>query len=235
MQIRKHIPNIVTCLNLLAGCAAIIAAIEYGDLRWAAGFIVLAAVFDFFDGMLARLLKVQSPIGADLDSLADVVSFGVAPAMSLYVALSGWVEPYGIATYGVFVLAAFAAVRLAKFNNDTRQSTSFIGLPVPANALFWIAYFYLCGLTEEPVITGLPLLALTLVLVCLFSYLMVCELPMLALKMKSMAWRGNEWRYILVIASAVFVALWNIGGFAPAIILYVLMALVARKRTQEQG
>ena len=185
--------------------------------------------------MAARILNAKSSIGADLDSLADVVSFGVAPTMCLYTALAAVVEPsYRFATYGVFLLAAFAALRLAKFNNDTRQTTSFIGLPVPANALFWIAYIDLFSLDSSPVMAGLPLLVLTLVLVFLFSYLMISELPMLALKIRSLAWRGNEWRYILVIASALFVAVWGIGGFSPAIVLYLLMAIVAKRTGCEQ-
>lgn len=235
MNIHRHIPNAITCLNLLAGCVAIIAAIEYRDQTVAAGFIILAAGFDFFDGMAARILNAKSSIGADLDSLADVVSFGVAPAMCLYEALEAVVEPsYRFATYGVFLLAAFAALRLAKFNNDTRQTTSFIGLPVPANALFWIAYIDLFSLDSSPIITGLPLLVLTLALVFLFSYLMVSELPMLALKIRSLAWRGNEWRYILVIASALSVAVWGIGGFSPAIVLYLLMAIATKRIDRER-
>lgn len=224
MSFRKHIPNAITCLNLLSGCAAILVAIEYRSLPLAASFIILGAVFDFFDGMAARLLNVKSPIGADLDSLADVVSFGVAPAVCLYIALSGALAPsLHFAAYGAFLLAAFAALRLAKFNNDTRQTTSFIGLPVPANALFWIAYVDLC-FSNGGLLRGLPLLFITLLLIFIFSFLMVSELPMLSLKVKSISWRDNKWQYILVMTSAFFVTVWGLGGFAPAIIVYILMA-----------
>ena len=139
---KKHIPNTITCCNLISGCAATVFAI-YGVPELALSLIILGAVFDFFDGMSARLLHVSSEIGKELDSLADVVTFGVAPSSILYWYLGmidypAFLEPMReVVPFFAYVLAAFSALRLAKFNLDTRQTTSFIGLPTPADALFW--------------------------------------------------------------------------------------------------
>ena len=138
----RQIPNSITCCNLISGCMATGAAFEgrYGE---AFLLIIIGAVFDFFDGMSARLLKVSSPIGKELDSLADVVTFGVAPSAMLFqlfheVHYPGFMAPLrDIMPYTAFLMAAFSALRLAKFNLDTRQTTSFIGVPTPANTLFW--------------------------------------------------------------------------------------------------
>lgn len=142
MGIKKHIPNSITCCNLISGCIATTFAFA-GDAKMALLWIIIGAVFDFFDGMSARLLHVSSPIGKELDSLADDVTFGVAPATILFSELSVLEYPgvlLGIKDYipyVAFLMAAFSALRLAKFNLDERQTTSFIGLPTPANALFW--------------------------------------------------------------------------------------------------
>ena len=139
---KKHIPNTITCCNLISGCVATVFAL-FGIPEMALLFIILGAVFDFFDGMTARVLGVSSPIGKELDSLADDVTFGVAPASILFwflgiidypEFLEGW---RNVIPFLAYIIAAFSALRLAKFNLDTRQTTSFIGLPTPANALFW--------------------------------------------------------------------------------------------------
>ena len=141
-SIKKYIPNALTCCNLLSGCVATSFAYN-GDIKAAFLFIILGAVFDFFDGMAARLLHVSSPIGKELDSLADNITFGVAPSMMVYFELGQlncpvFLEPLKtFLPYIAFLIAAFSALRLAKFNIDERQSKSFIGLPTPANALFW--------------------------------------------------------------------------------------------------
>lgn len=140
--ITRNIPNTLTCGNLVSGCIATVMALG-GDARYALIWIIIGAVFDFFDGMSARLFGVSSPIGKELDSLADDVTFGVAPSAIVFAQLSvmeyptvlASVEPY--IPYCAFLIAAFSALRLAKFNLDTRQTTSFIGMPTPANALFW--------------------------------------------------------------------------------------------------
>ena len=162
----RQLPNAVTCCNLLCGCAATGAAF-YGHLHWAVIMIICGAVFDFFDGMSARLLGVSSPIGKELDSLADDVTFGVAPSAMVFTQLSVMDYPSfmdSIASYVpffAFVMAAFSALRLAKFNLDTRQTTSFIGLPTPANALFWASLLVSQpDFLESSTVMVLPMLAM---------------------------------------------------------------------------
>ena len=201
---------------------------------YAVVWIMLAAVFDFFDGFAARLLKAFSPIGKELDSLADVVSFGVAPGMILFVLLS-WLAPTlplgGLneyIPYWAFVIPAFSGLRLAKFNIDERQTTSFIGLPVPAHALFWSSL----GYSVQPLLPqgGVALLVGLMVLALITSLLLVSEVPMFSLKIKSLAWKGNELRYILVACAVIFVSIWGFLGIAGTILLYVLLSIFNGRR-----
>ena len=201
---------------------------------YAVVWIMLAAVFDFFDGFAARLLKAFSPIGKELDSLADVVSFGVAPGMILFVLLS-WLAPTlplgGLneyIPYWAFVIPAFSGLRLAKFNIDERQTTSFIGLPVPAHALFWSSL----GYSVQPLLPqgGVALLVGLMVLALVTSLLLVSEVPMFSLKIKSLAWKGNELRYILVACAVIFVSIWGFLGIAGTILLYVLLSIFNGRR-----
>lgn len=225
-MIKKHIPNIITCLNLLSGALAIICTLTEGRLgmeAWAPFLIILAAIFDFFDGLVARWLGVSSAIGKDLDSLADVISFGLAPATLMVQVL--WelgYQPY--LSLFPLLIAAFAALRLAKFNNDTRQTTSFVGLPVPANALFWIGLQSV--LPQLKLMLGETILLLiVLVLVLLFSYLMVSELPMFSFKL------GKErslkaWTPQLTLISVAVLSLIFFQTFACSltIVAYVLIS-----------
>lgn len=233
MRIKKYIPNTITCLNLVSGCVASVMALE-GNLMYAVVWIMLAAVFDFFDGFAARLLKAFSPIGKELDSLADVVSFGVAPGMILFVLLS-WLAPTlplgGLneyIPYWAFVIPAFSGLRLAKFNIDERQTTSFIGLPVPAHALFWSSL----GYSVQPLLPqgGIALLVGLMALALVTSLLLVSEVPMFSLKIKSLAWKGNELRYILVACAVIFVSIWGFLGIAGTILLYVLLSIFNGRR-----
>ena len=233
MRIKNYIPNTITCLNLVSGCVASVMALE-GNLMYAVVWIMLAAVFDFFDGFAARLLKAFSPIGKELDSLADVVSFGVAPGMILFVLLS-WLAPTlpldGLneyIPYWAFVIPAFSGLRLAKFNIDERQTTSFIGLPVPAHALFWSSL----GYSVQPLLPqgGVALLVGLMALALVTSLLLVSEVPMFSLKIKSLAWKGNELRYILVACAVIFVSIWGFLGIAGTILLYVLLSIFNGRR-----
>lgn len=233
MRIKNYIPNTITCLNLVSGCVASVMALE-GNLMYAVVWIMLAAVFDFFDGFAARLLKAFSPIGKELDSLADVVSFGVAPGMILFVLLS-WLAPTlplgGLneyIPYWAFVIPAFSGLRLAKFNIDERQTTSFIGLPVPAHALFWSSL----GYSVQPLLPqgGVALLVGLMALALVSSLLLVSEVPMFSLKIKSLAWKGNELRYILVACAVIFVSIWGFLGIAGTILLYVLLSIFNGRR-----
>ena len=190
----RNIPNTLTSCNLFSGCIAAYMAF-HGNYKEALLFIVLGAMFDFFDGMTARLLHVSSPIGKELDSLADDITFGLAPAA---IAFSLFKEVYypdflmpvaGIMPYTAFLIAVFSGLRLAKFNIDERQTSSFIGVPVPANALFWaslVAGIHPILISES--FNPLYLLAL----VCLFSWLLVSEIPMFSLKFKSLSWKDNK-------------------------------------------
>jgi CDP-diacylglycerol--serine O-phosphatidyltransferase len=224
-MIRKHIPNAITCLNLLSGCVAIVCAFQE-DYLSAAMLIGLAAVFDFFDGMAARLLKAYSPIGKDLDSLADLISFGVAPAMMVYNFLftQTLVTDYSPSlAWSAFLIPVFSALRLAKFNNDTRQTESFLGLPTPANALFWAfgisgSFVFFMDATFNPliVVTGL----------IVFSALLVLEIPMFSLKFKHLKWRGNRLRYYFLLGCVILLATLQLNGLAPCILWYIVLSVL---------
>ena len=206
----------------------------HGNATWALSMIVLGAVFDFFDGMVARLLHISSPIGKELDSLADIVTFGVAPSAMLF-HLFGlvhypdaiiWLKPY--LPYTAFIMAAFSALRLAKFNLDTRQTTSFIGLPTPANALFWgslIVGLQQSGYTFE----GLEWVILAGMFIS--SYLLIAEIPMFALKFKHWGWKGNEIKYIFILTCVPILLLLGIIGLAVIIAWYVILSVATNKTT----
>ena len=221
---KKHIPNSITCLNLISGCIATYWAFQ-GDAQLALLFIVIGAVFDFFDGMVARLLHVSSPVGKELDSLADDITFGFAPSAIVFnflVPLTTHLSP--IIPYLAFIMAAFSALRLAKFNLDERQALGFIGLPTPANALFWGSL--LVGLGEE--IATLPYAGyLILAGVLISSYLLVSEIPMFALKFKSWGWQGNEVKYIFLLTCIPLLLLLEVSGLAAIIAWYVILSVVS--------
>lgn len=243
MTIRKHIPNAITCCNLVCGCIATFNAFEASFYlldnpasfrlktyyyALAVGFIILGAVFDFFDGMVARLLGVSSPIGKELDSLADVVTFGVAPSALVFtlfqeVQYPEVLEPLrGILPYSAFLIAAFSALRLAKFNLDTRQSTSFIGLPTPANALFWGSLI----VGQHAFLVSAKFNALFLLLfMLLFCMLLVAEIPLFALKFKNLSWADNKVKFIFVIGCIPCLALKE-SCFAAIILWYMVLSMI---------
>lgn len=229
--ITRQIPNTITCCNLVSGCIAVSYAFE-GLYAAAFLFIVIGAVFDFFDGMSARLLGVSSPIGKELDSLADCITFGLAPSAIIYTFLSTqpWLELVPVAgryvPYTAFVLAAFSALRLAKFNLDERQTTSFIGMPTPANALFWASLI----VGSEGWLSSSPLtVAAVVVMVFVCSWLLVAEIPMFALKFKTWGWRGNGLKYVFIATSAVLLAVFRLSGFAAVVAWYVLLSVLSNR------
>ena len=230
--ITRHIPNTVTCLNLFAGCIASVMAFE-AKYELAITFIILSAVFDFFDGMLARLLNAKSPIGKDLDSLADDVSFGVAPSLIVFslfkeVQYPAFMEEIkDFFPYMGFLISVFSALRLAKFNNDTRQTSSFIGLPVPANALFWGAL--VVGAHSFLVSDSFNAVYLFL-LVVLFSYLLVSEIPMFSLKFKNLTWKDNKVSFIFLLVCIPLLVFLGISGFAAIIAWYILLSALTKKK-----
>ena len=205
-----------------------------GNLLFALLWIVAAAVFDFFDGLAARALKAYSPMGKELDSLADVVSFGVAPGMILFTSLRIWASSSSAGClseyipYIAFVVPAFSGLRLAKFNIDERQTTSFIGLPVPAHALLWSSAAYSL---QEWLLSGQTWVVVVMIAAfCATSYLLVSEVPMFSLKIKSLSWKGNELRYILIIASALLIISFGFIGISGAILLYILLSVMGGKK-----
>lgn len=231
---RKQIPNLITLLNLFSGCVALTMAFR-GAFAAVVMWVLIAALLDFFDGMAARLLNAHSDIGKELDSLADLVSFGVAPAAALHVLLRDHlrtavvpVEVAQLIPYLAFMIPLFSAYRLAKFNLDERQRNSFLGLPTPANALFWISY---CYGTWQLTPSDNLLLYLTLVLLLALSFLMVSEVPMFSLKVSKIDIRKNGIQLTLLLLATLFIALWGIPGIAWSILTYILLSLLTfRKR-----
>lgn len=229
--ITRHIPNAITCLNLFSGCIAGVMAFE-AKYDLALTFIILSAVFDFFDGMMARLLNAHSAIGKDLDSLADDVSFGVAPSLIVFSLFKEMNYPAGMEglasffPYLAFLISVFSALRLAKFNNDTRQTSSFVGLPVPANALFWAS---LVAGAHDFLITDSFNPLYLLILVCIFSWLLVSEIPMFSLKFKNLSWKSNKISFIFLIVCIPFLVFLGICSFAAIIVWYILLSLITRK------
>ena len=226
-QVLKHIPNAITCCNLISGCIATYYALM-GDYQVALLFIVIGAVFDFFDGMTARLLHVSSPIGKELDSLADVVTFGVAPSVIVFhlffeVHYPQVLTPFKeYIPYTAFIMAAFSALRLAKFNLDERQTTQFIGLPTPANALFWGSLV----LGQHAFLVSLKFNAVFLFLfMLLFCMLLVCEVPMLALKFKDLSWEKNKEKFIFILG-CIPCFLLGASSFAAIIVWYVALSII---------
>lgn len=233
ISIKKHIPNFFTCLNLICGSAGIISVFEW-EIVYASYFIWIAAVFDFLDGFLARIFNAYSPIGKDLDSLADMVTFGVLPGFMMY-KLLGESSPQPYLPYISFTIIVFSALRLAKFNIDTRQTHSFIGLPTPANALF-ISSLPVIILFNQNVITDFIqnpgiLIAITLS----FSLLLVSELPLFSLKFKNFNWTDNIIRYIFLTLAFIMVILFKFVSIPLIIILYILMSIFENTRKKHEA
>ena len=230
---KKHFPNTITCCNLISGCIATGCAF-HSHFFWAVIWIVIGAVFDFFDGMSARALGVSSPIGKELDSLADVVTFGVAPSAILFrlfcqVHYPEMLMPLrDVIPYTAFIMAAFSALRLAKFNLDERQTTQFIGLPTPANALFWGSLV----LGQHAFLVSLKFNAVFLFLfMLLFCMLLVSEVPMLALKFKDLSWEKNRVKFIFLLGCLPCFLL-GASCFAAIILWYVALSIITDVRAR---
>jgi CDP-diacylglycerol---serine O-phosphatidyltransferase len=250
-NIRNGIPSFITSLGLISGCISIVMSATRGDLVLAGYFILIAALFDFLDGMAARLLHAMSEFGKQLDSLADGISFGVAPAMILYRLMTlSFVNRQTLAGYDVmhpgagewmllgstFLVAAFSALRLAKFNLDTTQVKEFRGLPTPANALFFTALGFIA---ERGTTAGLSAWIFNpwflLVLIVLSCFLLVSNIRMFSLKFSSLRIRENGFRYAFLLLSAILLAVYRLPGLAGVIPLYIgmslLHSLVCRKKS----
>ena len=222
--ITRHIPNTVTCCNLFSGCIASVMAFK-GNYELAITFIIIGAVFDFFDGMLARLLKVSGPLGKELDSLADDITFGFAPAAIVFslfkeVHYPDFLLPIAeYMPYTAFLIAVFSALRLGKFNIDPRQSSSFIGMPTPANALFWGSL--VVGGHSFLISDSFNAIYL-FILVLIMSLLLIAEIPMFSLKFKNLTWSQNKVSYIFLIVCIPLLLIFKISGFAAVIILSLI-------------
>lgn len=236
-HILQEIPNAITCCNLISGCIAVAFALS-GNIQTAFNFIIIGAVFDFFDGFSARMLGVSSPIGKELDSLADVVTFGLAPSAIVFTILRDMVWPswlsWGQATlpFVAFLMAAFSALRLAKFNLDKRQTSSFIGLPTPANALFWASL--LAGFENFFKSSETLSFSIIIILLALCCYLLISEIPMFALKFKHWRWEGNEVRYLFLVTSVLLIVLLGWNAFAAVIAWYVFLSFLNIQIGKEQ-
>lgn len=229
MNIKKHIPNSITSLNLLSGCFSIICALN-GEFSTAFILMIIASIFDFCDGFAARLLKAYSPMGKELDSLADMVSFGVAPSMILYSYMQSITPSY--LAFTPLLIAIFSGLRLAKFNIDERQTENFIGLATPACALLCGSLFYMLNIYANVAEWISDYIYIIPILSIILSLLLVSEIPMFSLKVKSLSWRSNSYRYILIIASLVIAAIcgmaninWSVWIFTT-LLLYIIINVV---------
>lgn len=219
----KHIPNAMTCGNLLCGCIGLVMALR-GHLETASWLIGLAAILDFGDGFVARMVNASGPFGKELDSLADVVTFGVLPATIVFQLC--WFQQLGPISYGAFLIAVLSALRLANFNIDTRQSESFIGLPVPANAMM-IAAFPLMG-RYQPQYDAIWQNDIALGMMVAFSFLLVSEIPLFALKFKSFAWADNKIKYIFLAVSALLLLFLQFAALPLIVGLYIVFSLISK-------
>lgn len=238
--ITKHIPNTITCLNLFSGCTASLMAIE-GHLVAASFLIIIAAIFDFGDGLAARLLKAYSPMGKELDSLADMISFGFSPGVIalayLKIAILGDAHadfnPSELETSQIilllsaFIIPVFSGLRLAKFNIDTRQTSSFIGVPTPANAMFWASLPLILFYGDYPTIESwLNNPIVIIVAIIITSLLLVSEIPMFALKVQSLAWKENQTRYLFLITLVILAVLFTWLVIPMILFVYLIFSLI---------
>ena len=254
---KKHIPNFITSLNLFSGCIAIAFAFAGYQYVWIAGIMIfVAAVFDFLDGLAARMLHAYSELGKQLDSLADMVSFGIAPSVIVFQLLNtsiGKVDPSSefsdllskinginilnqfftykpielLITFSAFIIAVFSALRLAKFNIDTRQTTSFIGLPTPANAILFASFPLILHFESSILCNSIILNTyILLTLVIIQSALLVSEIPLFSLKMKSLKWADNKTRYIFLSLSIILLAILHFKAIPFVILLYIVSSII---------
>lgn len=226
-KIKAVIPNILTCCNLISGCIATMFAFQQ-SYKMALLWIIIGAVFDFFDGMSARALHVSCDIGKELDSLADDITFGFAPSAMIYSLLTQMDFPDYLLfaqswlPFVAFIMAAFSGIRLAKFNLDTRQALTFIGLPTPANALFWASLIASFG---TDMVTMSDLVPVILAAVIVFSWSLIAEIPLFALKFKNYSWADNKTKYVFLGGCVILLIAFGTLGIALSIAWYIVLAL----------
>lgn len=218
---KRHIPNAITCANLFSGCIGIVFAFK-GNLEIAAYFVILSGIFDFFDGMVARLLNVKSAIGKDLDSLADMVSFGFLPGVIMFSLLqkSDYASEY--LPYLGFFITVFSALRLAKFNNDERQTEDFIGLNTPMNTLFICSLPFIAH--DYPEVIGSTILLVAIIAIT--SFLLISEIKIFSLKFSDLSWAKNKIKFIFLILSAVLIAVLQFAAIPFVLVLYIALSIL---------
>jgi CDP-diacylglycerol--serine O-phosphatidyltransferase len=235
-RLKKHLPNAITCANLFSGCIGIVFAFK-GELIAAAYAIFLSAIFDFFDGLASRVLKSFSGIGKDLDSLADMVSFGVLPAVIMYQLflqahqidkISTWLN------FIAFLIPVFSALRLAKFNVDTRQAENFIGMPTPANAILIASFPIIISHHNQyftPYLLNPYVLSCFIIVMC---SLLVIEMPMMSLKFKNRDFNQNIYRYLLLLFSAILILFFKFAAVPVVIFIYITLSIIQFKFTNDK-
>ena len=222
-RVRNFTPNALTCVNLAFGAFAIIEIFE-GRLEYVIYYTILSGVADFFDGFAARMLKSASNIGKDLDSLADMVSFGIVPSLVMYqlLQISAPDTPW---KYLAILIAVMSGLRLAKFNNDERQSDQFFGLPTPANAFLIVSLAYMTGVGIWIDIIGNWQILVGITLVT--SFMLVADIPMLAFKFSQFGWKGNKVKYTFLLMSLILAALLKIVAVPLIIIMYIMLSFLS--------
>lgn len=226
---KKHIPNFITLLNLFSGCIALVYATQ-GDYLMTFVFVSLGIFFDFFDGFFARILKVQSPLGVQLDSLADMVTSGVVPGFVMFKMLSEYSADEFLPYFG-FIITLGSCMRLAKFNIDTRQTDSFIGLPTPANALFILSLPLVIEYTEISfVIEMLTNVWVLLGISILSTYILNAELPLFSLKIKNFSFAAFKLQIFFLVLSVVLLILFKFLGVPLIILSYVVLSALSKKK-----
>ena len=239
----RFVPNLITSFNLISGTFATFFAFE-GNILAAIILLLMASLFDFLDGMIARLLKVSTTIGKELDSLADLISFGLLPGtivFSIQCDLLG-VQDHNFSELTIFQLGllfipilipVLSAIRLAKFNLDTRQTEEFIGMPTPANALFWTAIAYNNFISPNAIISNLQTPIIIALLVLATSLLLNIEIRLLSLKFKNLKWKSNAYRYLLFLGSVILFLIFGIPGLAFVIIYYILLSIIRNTKSKK--
>lgn len=215
---KKHIPNFITCLNLLSGCIGILLVLK-GDYLSAFYCVIASGIFDFFDGFVARILHVKSLIGKELDSLADVISFGLQPAMLMYMLLKD-VTTHAYLPYVGFLIAIFSALRLAKFNIDERQTSDFIGVNTPMNTFLIFSIPFIGEIYPNLIYSTYTLIAISVIT----SLLLVSELKLFSMKLSSLAWRDNKFKYIFLLTSLLLILIFKLIAVPVIFILYLVFS-----------
>ncbi len=215
---KRHIPNTITLLNLLSGCVGIHFAFQ-GEFQMVLYCLIACGIFDFLDGTAARLLHVRSNIGKELDSLADMISFGFLPGTILFMLLKD-VSSSEYLPYAGYLVTAFSALRLAKFNVDTRQDTDFIGVNTPMNTFVIISLPYIAERFPNLFAEGY----LLLVIIAVSSFLLISEIKLFSMKVSNLSWKSNRYKYLFLLTAVILLVVWQISAMPIILLSYVLFS-----------